>query len=151
VNNQDATPSFHHTGTWYEYFTGDSIVVSDVNAVLNMTPGEYRVYTDVRLQQPEITDAPVSLDELVIDEESMLVYPNPSKDEVSVRFTSHSTSAVKLVLVDSQGKTILDKKLPVFIGENTEKLDLNGISPGNYSILVIQGNNIQTAQLNIVP
>jgi 1,4-alpha-glucan branching enzyme len=151
VNNQDATPSFHHTGTWYEYFTGDSIVVSDVNAVLNMTPGEYRVYTDVRLQQPEITDAPVSLDELVIDEESMLVYPNPSKDEVSVRFTSHSTSAVKLVIVDSQGKTILDKKLPVFIGENTEKLDLNGISPGNYSILVIQGNNIKTAQLNIVP
>ncbi len=151
VNNQDATPSFHHTGTWYEYFTGDSIIVSDVNAVLNMTPGEYRVYTDVRLQQPEITDAPVSLDELVIDEESMLVYPNPSKDEVSVRFTSHSTSAVKLVLVDSQGKTILDKKIPVLIGENTEKIDLNGISPGNYSILVIQGNNIQTAQLNIVP
>ena len=151
VNNQDATPSFHHTGTWYEYFTGDSIIVSDVNAVLNMTPGEYRVYTDVRLEQPEITDAPVSLDELVIDEESMLIYPNPSKDEVSVRFTSHSTSAVQFVLIDSQGKTILDKKLPVFIGENTEKLDLNGISPGNYSILVIQGNNIQTAQLNIVP
>jgi pullulanase/glycogen debranching enzyme len=151
VNNQDATPSFHHTGTWYEYFTGDSILVSDVNAVLNMTPGEYRVYTDVRLEQPEITDAPVSLDELVIEEESLILYPNPSKEEVSVSFKSNSTSAVQFVLIDSQGKTILDKKLPVFIGENTEKLDLNGISPGNYSILVIQGNNIQTAQLNIVP
>jgi len=151
VTNQDATPSFHHTGTWHEYFTGDSIVVTDVNAVLNMTPGEYRVYTDVRLEQPEITDAPVSLDELVIEEESILLYPNPSKEEVSVRFTSNSTSAAQVVLVDQMGKTIMEKKVPVIFGENMEKLNLNGISPGNYSLFVIQGNRIQTAQLNIAP
>jgi pullulanase/glycogen debranching enzyme len=151
VNNQDATPSFHHTGTWYEYFTGDSILVSDVNAVLNMTPGEYRVYTDVRLEQPEITDAPVSLDELVIEEESLILYPNPSKEEVSVSFRSNSTSAVQIVVIDTQGKTIFEKKMPVLFGENTEKLNLNGISAGTYSVLVIQGNNIQTAQLNIAP
>ena len=151
VNNQDATPSFHHTGTWYEYFTGDSILVSDVNAVLNMTPGEYRVYTDVRLEQPEITDAPVSLDELVIEEESLILYPNPSKEEVSVSFRSNSTSAVQIVVIDTQGKTILEKKLPVLFGENTEKLNLNGISAGTYSVLLIQGNNIQTAQLSIAP
>lgn len=151
VNNQDATPSFHHTGTWYEYFTGDSILVSDVNAVLNMTPGEYRVYTDVRLEQPEITDAPVSLDELIIEEESLILYPNPSKEEVSVSFKSNSTSAVQIVVIDTQGKTILEKKFPVLFGENTEKLNLNGISAGTYSVLVIQGNNIQTAQLSIAP
>ena len=151
VNNQDATPSFHHTGTWYEYFTGDSILVSDVNAVLNMTPGEYRVYTDVRLEQPEITDAPLSLDELVIEEESLILYPNPSKEEVSVSFKSNSTSAVQIVVIDTQGKTIFEKKLPVLFGENTEKLNLNGISAGTYSVLVIQGNNIQTAQLSIAP
>jgi hypothetical protein len=151
VTNQDATPSFHHTGTWYEYFTGDSIVVTDVNAVLNMTPGEYRVYTDVQLEQPEITDAPVSLDELVIEEESILLYPNPGKEEVSIRFTSNSTSAAQVVLVDQLGKTIMEKKVPVFFGENTEKLNIIGISPGNYSLFVIQGNRIQTAQLNIAP
>jgi pullulanase/glycogen debranching enzyme len=151
VTNQDATPSFHHTGTWYEYFTGDSIVVTDVNAVLNMTPGEYRVYTDVRLEQPEITDAPVSLDELVIEEESILLYPNPGKEEVSVRFTSNSTSAAQVVLVDQLGKTIMEKKVPVFFGENTEKLNIIGVSPGSYSLFVIQGNRIQTAQLNIAP
>jgi pullulanase/glycogen debranching enzyme len=151
VTNQDATPSFHHTGTWYEYFTGDSIVVTDVNAVLNMTPGEYRVYTDVRLEQPEITDAPVSLDELVIEEESILLYPNPGKEEVSVRFTSNSTSAAQVVLVDQLGKTIMEKKVPVFFGENIEKLNIIGVSPGSYSLFVIQGNRIQTAQLNITP
>ncbi|MFM7757719.1 MAG: T9SS type A sorting domain-containing protein, partial [Crocinitomicaceae bacterium] len=151
VNNQDATPSFHHTGTWYEYFTGDSIVVSDVNAVLTMTPGEYRVYTDVRLEQPEITDAPASLDELVIEEDVLTLYPNPSNEEVSVRFTTNATSAVQLILVDRQGKTILQKKTPVFEGQHLEKINLHGISSGIYSVIVIQGNRIQTAQLNIAP
>jgi hypothetical protein len=116
-----------------------------------MTPGEYRVYTDVRLEQPEITDAPVSLDELVIEEESLILYPNPSKEEVSVSFKSNSTSAVQIVVIDTQGKTIFEKKMAVLFGENTEKLNLNGISAGTYSVLVIQGNNIQTAQLNIAP
>jgi hypothetical protein len=116
-----------------------------------MTPGEYRIYTDVRLEQPEITDAPVSLDELVIEEESLILYPNPSKEEVSVSFRSNSTSAVQIVVIDTQGKTILEKKFPVLFGENTEKLNLNGISAGTYSVLVIQGNNIQTAQLSIAP
>ncbi|MFM7466576.1 MAG: alpha-amylase family glycosyl hydrolase, partial [Crocinitomicaceae bacterium] len=151
VNNQDATPSFHHTGTWYEYFTGDSIVVSDVNAVLTMTPGEYRVYTDVRLEQPEITDAPASLDELVIEEDVLTLYPNPSNEEVSVRFTTNATSAVQLILLDRQGKTILQKKTPVFEGQHLEKINLHGISSGIYSVIVIQGNRIQTAQLNIAP
>lgn len=151
VNNQDATPSFHHTGTWYEYFTGDSIVVSDVNTVLTMTPGEYRVYTDVRLEQPQITDAPASLDELVIEEESLILYPNPSKEEVSIRFNSNTSSAVQILLVDALGKTILEKKIPVMSGENNEKLDLNGISSGNYSLFIIQGNRIQTSHLTIAP
>ncbi|HBW85764.1 MAG TPA: hypothetical protein DEF82_03185 [Crocinitomicaceae bacterium] len=151
VNNQDATPSFHHTGTWYEYFTGDSIVVSDVNAVLTMTPGEYRVYTDVKLDQPQITDAPASLDELVIEEKSLILYPNPTKEEVSIRFNSISSSAIQILLVDALGKTILEKKIPVISGENNEKLDLNGISSGNYSLFIIQGNRIQTSHLNIAP
>lgn len=148
---QDATPSFHHTGTWYEYFTGDSIVVTDVNAPLNMAFGEYRVYTDVRLEQPEITDAPASLDDLVIEEDVLILYPNPSNEEVSVRFTTNVTSAVQLILVDRQGKTILQKKIPVFEGQHLEKINLHGISSGIYSVIVIQGNRIQTAQLNIAP
>ena len=151
VYNQSATPSFHHTGTWYEYFTGDSLVVTDVDAVLPMLPAEYRVYTDVKLDQPEITDAPLSVEELVIEEESLILYPNPSKEEVSVSFKSNSTSAIQIVVIDTQGKTILEKKLPVLFGENTEKLNLNGISAGTYSVIVIQGNRIQTAQLNIAP
>jgi len=38
------TPGFPHTGTWYDYMSGDSLVVSNVNTVLSFKPGEYRLY-----------------------------------------------------------------------------------------------------------
>jgi hypothetical protein len=150
VYNQDATPSFQHTGTWYEYFTGDSITVSDVNAVLNMNPGEYRVYTDVKLDQPLITDAPASLEEILHDENSIQVFPNPSSDVVNVIFNSQSNDAVFIRILNAQGGVVWEKKTPVFFGQNTEKLSVGQFSEGIYYVLIQQGNYYQTSTLNVV-
>lgn len=38
------TPGFPHTGTWYDYMSGDSLVVNDVSNALSFKPGEYRLY-----------------------------------------------------------------------------------------------------------
>jgi hypothetical protein len=150
VNSQDATPSFHHTGTWYEYFSGDSIVVADVNAVLNMTPGEYRVYTDVKLDQPQITDAPASLDEIVHDETSLIVYPNPTSEFIKLKYEGKSNSAALIQIIDQTGKVLWSKKSLCFIGENIEEVNVDSFPSGIYSVIVQQGNHFQTALLNIV-
>jgi hypothetical protein len=150
VNSQDATPSFHHTGTWYEYFSGDSIVVTDVNAVLNMTPGEYRVYTDVKLDQPQITDAPASLDEIVHDETSLIVYPNPTSEFIKLKYEGKSNSAALIQIIDQTGKVLWSKKSLCFIGENIEEVNVDSFPSGIYSVIVQQGNHYQTALLNIV-
>jgi hypothetical protein len=150
VYNQDATPSFHHTGTWYEYFSGDSIVVSDVNAVLNMTPGEYRVYTDVKLDQPQITDAPASLDEIIHDETSLLVFPNPTSDYVTLKYEGKSNSAALIQIIDQSGKVFWSKKSLCFTGENKEEINIERLPSGFYSVIIQQGNYFQTALLNVV-
>jgi hypothetical protein len=150
VFNQDATPSFQHTGTWYEYFTGDSIVVTDVNAVLNMTPGEYRVYTDVKLDQPQITDAPASLNELIHDETSLLVYPNPTSEFIKLKYEGKSNSAALIQIIDQTGKVLWSKKSLCFIGENIEEVNVDSFPSGIYSVIVQQGNHFQTALLNVV-
>jgi pullulanase/glycogen debranching enzyme len=62
VTTQSALPLFQHAGWWYEYFSGDSLNVTNGLAPISLAPGEYRIYTDVKLAQPEITDAPVSVD-----------------------------------------------------------------------------------------
>jgi hypothetical protein len=52
VINSDVIPKFQHTGTWYEYFTGDSLVVTDTEKRITFGPGEYRIYTTKRIVPP---------------------------------------------------------------------------------------------------
>ncbi len=46
------TPSFQHTGTWYNYFTGETYQVNDVNQTIYYNPGDLYVFTDVKKERP---------------------------------------------------------------------------------------------------
>lgn len=74
VTDLSMTPGFQHTGTWYDYFTGASLEVSDLDAAFDFGPGEYHLWTDVALDTPDNI--------LAIDEaqrpSDFLVVPNPS-------------------------------------------------------------------------
>ncbi len=52
VINSDINPKFQYPGTWYEYFTGDSMVVTDTQKKITFGPGEYRIYTSQRIVPP---------------------------------------------------------------------------------------------------
>ncbi|MBN2663617.1 MAG: T9SS type A sorting domain-containing protein [Bacteroidales bacterium] len=52
----DMAPSFQHAGTWYNYFTGETIDVSDPSGhTLYYNPGDFYVFTDVQLDKPYVT------------------------------------------------------------------------------------------------
>ena len=53
VSPLSMVPGFQHTGTWYDYFTGASIQIADVEASWDFEPGEYHLWTDVPLETPE--------------------------------------------------------------------------------------------------
>ncbi|MFH0757688.1 MAG: alpha-amylase family glycosyl hydrolase [Bacteroidota bacterium] len=55
-------PSFTKTGTWYDYFNGDTLEVSDVHMPLELDQSEYRIYTSVKLPAPDLISAPVARD-----------------------------------------------------------------------------------------
>ena len=48
----DMTPSFQHTGTWYNYLTGETYQVNDVNQTIYYNPGDFYVFTDVQKNRP---------------------------------------------------------------------------------------------------
>ena len=56
VYQASMNPGFQQTGKWYDYFTGDSTNVSDPNAKVSLAPGEYHIYTSVRLPVPDLRD-----------------------------------------------------------------------------------------------
>ena len=56
VVGEDTYTGFQHTGMWYDYITGDSIDVSNVNMTIYLNPGEWRIFTDQLLEKPDMTN-----------------------------------------------------------------------------------------------
>ena len=77
----DITPAFQKTGKWYNYMTGDSITVTDKNAIIRLLPGEYRIYTSVKQPQPPggyVRYTLTSTEDFAAEANEFMVYPTPS-------------------------------------------------------------------------
>ncbi|MFI5171565.1 MAG: alpha-amylase family glycosyl hydrolase [Chitinophagales bacterium] len=139
-------PNFQHTGWWYEYFSGDSINVTAVNSALTLNPGEYRLYTDLRLETPEII---VGLnDPLVNNDGALFIYPNPSSGLFQIETEISEPSDVLIEIYNTSGEIVFSNKINekagaiisfTWDGRNTE--------PGIYICKLIAGKEIRTAKL----
>jgi hypothetical protein len=107
---QNVFTGFQHTGMWYDYMTGQSLNVSDVNMTISLPPGGYKVYTDQQLPIPDlsITD---SIFASVIPEPQELsfntfVSPNPFNNQVKFRYFVNTPQQVSIVIYDILGKEV---------------------------------------------
>lgn len=99
-------PEFVQTGKWYEYFSGDSITVSNVNAAVSLLAGEYRLYSTVRLPSSELI---LGIDDQVRQEgnDFITVYPNPSRAEFYFGIESSGQEPVTITIFDITGRMIM--------------------------------------------
>lgn len=49
VTEQLINPTFQQTGTWYEFFSGEELLVNNTSDPIMLQPGEYRLYSTQRL------------------------------------------------------------------------------------------------------
>ena len=114
VQAQPITDAFQHTGMWYEYFSGDSLMVTDVGQPVDLLPGEYRLYTDIRLNEPPggyISSAR----EVLTEAFELKVFPNPTTDRFTASFQLPVASDVQLQLLDMNGRvlsTLQEQRVP---------------------------------------
>src|SRR5690606_32695976 len=79
VTEQGVIVEFPHTGTWYDYYAqGAPLEVTSTATVINLQPGEYKLFTDVQIENPLVT--------AVSDERKQLftIYPNPVRTHLNV-------------------------------------------------------------------
>jgi len=134
-------PTFQHTGWWYEYFTGDSINVTNVTASLSFQPGEYRIYTDVKLVKPTITESTVSIEELQFESFELNLFPNPSSNHIYLKFDALTNENYELVIINELGQVVKTKKGLTLNGINQIDLDVNSLNVGSYHALIKVGKN----------
>ncbi len=113
----DISPAFQHTGTWYSYFTGDTLYVSDVSDLIHLQPGEYRIYTDVKLEQPEIG---LNINENSTERGVIEVFPNPASDQVYFRITLDTHENIELNIYDISGNKVYTKREEISNAKNME-------------------------------
>ena len=73
IINSELNPKFPYEGVWYEYFTGDSLIVTNTQEKLEFQPGEYRIYTSEQITPPR--GFTTSVKEPVYN--TVSIYPNP--------------------------------------------------------------------------
>ncbi|MFH1195144.1 MAG: alpha-amylase family glycosyl hydrolase [bacterium] len=119
-------PNFQYAGTWYDYFSNDSINVINPNEAITLQAGEFHIYTDVKLPAPD----PYLLvgingdhfdPEIPAGYKLEQNYPNPFNPSTVISYQLPVISKIELKIYDVLGreiKTLVD----------TEQL------PGYYSI-----------------
>ncbi len=48
VTESTFVPNFQETGTWYEFFSRETLEVTDISSTITLQPGEYRLYSTVQ-------------------------------------------------------------------------------------------------------
>ena len=139
VNVASAVPAFQHTGWWYEYFSGDSLNVSNVNSGIVLQAGEYRVYTDIKLPKPYITSV-ASLEELETEAFEFKVYPVPFDESLSFSFNAEGILPYEIQWYTSEGQLVDSKKGFSNYGVNTLDWKNIQVPPGTYLIVLQLGN-----------
>lgn len=108
VNEGNIVPSFQETGTWYDYFSGDSIVVSSVTAPISLQAGEYHIYTTKRLQLPWY----VGVNENIYDSKGKVdIYPNPTNGKLNIKINDGFNGEASISLFDIQGRNLINEEM----------------------------------------
>jgi hypothetical protein len=129
-------PGFQHTGTWYDYFTGNAFQVNDLNATFFFEPGEYHVYTDYQLAVPDLN---TSLEEVMsFAKSTFMIWPNPATNRVNLAYSMVQAAPVQIVLRDLTGRVVSSFNTQGVSGINQSEWNLSAenIAAGSYIISV---------------
>ncbi|MEZ5039799.1 MAG: alpha-amylase family glycosyl hydrolase [Saprospiraceae bacterium] len=113
VTSTSISPNFQSTGWWYDYFTGDSIMVENVAAAIALAPGEYKLYTSQKLAFTQ--DILNSEEDVLLPISEVALFPNPTEGEAILQFYLEKNTRVQVQVYAANGawiQTLWQQPLP---------------------------------------
>lgn len=140
-------PGFQHTGTWYDYFTGNEMNVTDQSASHSFQPGEYHLYFDQPLATPDTGTVDVK-EAMNLFKLNFMVYPNPAIDQFTIGFNNLVAGKVSIQLLDIAGSVVatIDERV---MGSGLQTINWNAevFARGMYFIRITNEKRVITNPL----
>ena len=70
----------------------------------------------------------------------LTVFPNPTKDVITIKFEATSLQAIDIKIVNSLGQNVFENTLTNYIGTLTEKVNLSSFPEGLYFVKITTDN-----------
>ncbi|MDQ6528201.1 alpha-amylase family glycosyl hydrolase [Flavobacterium sp. LHD-85] len=121
---QNMIPGFQYTGAWYNLMDNSTINVADVNATINLAPGEYRIYGNKQ--------ANLAIEDFEKGNQVSL-YPNPVADYFTLGF---KTSKVDIYSIAGQLVKTFNTN-----GNMEYQFSVSGLTSGIYLVKTFDENN----------
>ncbi len=111
----------------YSYSVGEMALIKTAsNGSITVTQG---------LLQP-MSASPTSTQDVVISQDELLIYPNPTRGQVNVAPHFTSGGDLQLTLLDLSGKVILTQKARLDQGSEQQQFDMSTLANGSYLLNV---------------
>ncbi|NJB86385.1 glycosidase [Lewinella marina] len=138
VTTNTTTHAVPAAGTWYDYFTGESVEITNSSASIQLAPGEYRLY----LSQP-VERSGGRLTSTNDEEVARLAFtlsPNPTGGQLRTSFFLEQAATVSVTLIDLMGRPVRQLHsgfLPA--GPQQLAAELGGLPAGTYFVRITEG------------
>ena len=146
VTGTIANVIFPSTGTYYDYFSTNTLNVTNVNQSFSLNPGEYHIYTTALISGIGDNSIPVKNMEVK-------VFPNPTSGESSIEITSPTAGETTVDIYSMTGQKVSSSVIKLQTNSTTtlylNQLTFNFLRPGIYLLKVIQGTNSVSQKLII--
>lgn len=158
VNGFDMTPDFQHTGTWYNYLTGEPLQVNQTNMTLYYEPGQYYIFTDQPLPVPDTSFTPEPTEPEGIAEAQnalgMTIFPNPTTGVAYIDYILGTASVHGIEVRDLTGRLVrmLDKGVGFngMMRTSWDGTDANGDAVANGQYIITVTTNSHRASKMVV-
>jgi len=130
--------------------TKTSILISNIRKLtfptsqieVSKTDGNTSNYLLSNIQFLNFTNSTTGV--ISVKDNKIIVFPNPVSDWLQISYESNKTGTASLVIVDLQGKVILQQYCNTITGINLTSINVSQIPQGFYICRMQDGANLQT-------
>ncbi|MFN8355655.1 MAG: alpha-amylase family glycosyl hydrolase [Spirosomataceae bacterium] len=147
IQEYSTSVRFASTGKWYDYFTNQEVNISELDMPMTLQPGEFHIFTTVKLPKPESGLVPWAAFPTVTSvteplEEHISIAPNPAGNRIRVEIKSGYRGEVELLLRDATGHSYNHWKPYKDTETLVQELPIQPLNGGLYLLEIQQGGHL---------